>query len=67
MPRSDIQQGSDAFDRLSEIGEILAAGLMRLQARQSSDLSADPGESSLDCTAHQRGHDKTLKRPGGLD
>jgi hypothetical protein len=34
-------------ERLSEIAEILAAGLMRLRARQSSHLSADGGESSL--------------------
>ena len=34
-------------ERLNEIAEILAAGLMRLRAEQSSPLSRDFGESSL--------------------
>ena len=38
-----------AEERLDEVAEILAAGLMRLMSRQSSPLSADLGESSLDC------------------
>jgi hypothetical protein len=50
-------------ERLTEIGEILAEGLMRLRARQSSSLSPDYGESSLDCSAHQSGHDD----PGSLE
>jgi hypothetical protein len=45
-----------APERLAEIAEILAAGLMRLRARQSSPLSPDRRESSLDCSAHQSGH-----------
>lgn len=45
-----------APERLDEIAEILAAGLMRLWARQSSPLSPDCGESSLDCSGHQSGH-----------
>ena len=56
-----------AAERLAEIAEILAAGLMRLRARQSSPLSPDSGESSLDCVAHQSGHANALKRDGGLD
>src|SRR4051794_14785356 len=40
-------------ERLDEVAEILAAGLMRLMSRQSSPLSADLGESSLDCPADQ--------------
>jgi hypothetical protein len=43
-------------ERLDEIAEILAAGLMRLRAHQSSPFSADRGESSLDCSGHQSGH-----------
>jgi hypothetical protein len=43
-------------ERLAEIAEILATGLIRLRARQSSHLSADCGESSLDCLAQQSGH-----------
>jgi hypothetical protein len=54
-------------EHLAEIAELLAAGLMRLRARQSSALSPDLGESSLDCPANQSGHANALKRPGGLD
>jgi hypothetical protein len=50
-----------ARERLTEIAEILATGLTRLKARQSSALSADFGESSLDCAAHQSGHPNVLK------
>jgi hypothetical protein len=52
-------------ERLSEIAEILAIGLTRLRARQSSTLPADCGEVSLDCAAHQSGHSNVLK--GGLE
>jgi hypothetical protein len=45
-----------AAERLGEIARILAAGLIRLRARQSSELSADGGESSVDFLAGQRGH-----------
>jgi hypothetical protein len=51
-----------AAERLAELAEILAAGLMRLRARQSTPLSAHCGESSLDCAAHQSGHaDRSLE------
>jgi hypothetical protein len=58
--------GSHA-ERLAEIAEILAAGLTRLRSRQSSHLSADCGESSLDSSAHQSSHANALKTHGGLD
>ena len=48
-------------ERLDEIAEILAAGLMRLRARQSSRLSADCGESSLDFSPDQSGHANVLR------
>ena len=35
-------------ERLRELAALLACGLIRLQARQSSSLSADRGESSVD-------------------
>jgi hypothetical protein len=54
-------------ERLAEIAEILAAGLIRLRARQSSPLSPDSGESSLDCYARRSGHANALTREGGLD
>jgi len=43
-------------ERLAEIAEILAAGLVRLRARQSTPLLPDHGESSLDCAGDQSGH-----------
>ena len=51
-----------AEERLTEIAEILAAGLIRLRARQSSEVSGDHGESSLAYAAHQSGHAETLGR-----
>jgi hypothetical protein len=47
-------------ERLPEIAEILAAGLMRLQARKSSGLSAETGESPLHFMVDQRGHAKPV-------
>jgi hypothetical protein len=46
----------DSLEHLAEIGEILAAGLMRLQGRKSSRKSTDFGESSVDLSGHQSGH-----------
>ena len=54
-------------ERLAEIAEILAAGLMRLKARKSTPLSAHSGESSLDCPAHQSGHADVLTSNGGME
>ena len=45
-----------AVERISEVAEILARGLIRLRARKSSPLSADRGDSFLDFPAAQRGH-----------
>jgi hypothetical protein len=42
-------------DRIIEIAEILAAGLMRLEARKSSRKPSDFGESSLHFTPDQSG------------
>jgi hypothetical protein len=56
-----------AQERLDEIAEILATGLMRLHARKSSPLSAAGGESLLDCAAHQSSHADRLTSHGGLD
>ena len=46
----------DADDRVAEIAEILAAGLMRVCARKSSQKYADFGESSLALSRRQSGH-----------
>src|SRR3954469_23383224 len=45
-----------AAERLDEVAAILAAGLVRLLAPKSSELSADPGESSLHFSPDQSGH-----------
>ena len=42
-------------ERISEIAEILAAGLTRLSARKSSQKSAEFGESSLHFSPDQSG------------
>ena len=54
-----------ADERIDEIAEILALGLTRLRARQSSALSPHVGESLLDCLGHQSGHADVLKSDGG--
>ena len=54
-----------ADERIDETAEILALGLQRLRARQSSDQSAHCGESSLHSAASQSGHANVLK--GDLD
>ena len=43
-------------ERLDEVADILAAGLIQLKARKSRRLSADRGDSCLDYTARQSGH-----------
>ena len=45
-----------AGERIAEIGEILARGLIRLRARQSRQVSADSRDSYLDFSANQRSH-----------
>lgn len=50
-----------AAERLDEVAEILAAGLQRALARQSSAQSADLGESSLDCPGDRSGHANVLR------
>lgn len=46
-----------AFDqRLDELAEILADGLMRLEARKSSQKAADLGETPLDIRLERSGH-----------
>jgi len=44
-------------DRLGEVAEILAAGLIRMRRRMSSPFLPTSGEISLDCSAQQSGPD----------
>jgi hypothetical protein len=46
---------AEGSQRLSEIAEILAAGLSRLVARKSSRKTAETGESSLHFTPDRSG------------
>ena len=48
-------------ERLVEICEILALGLRRLMAHQSSQCCRLAGESSLASSANQSGHAEALK------
>jgi hypothetical protein len=43
-------------ERRAELGEILARGLVRLHARKSSGLSAEPAESLVDLPRGPRPH-----------
>ena len=45
----------DVRERIAEIGELLALGLIRLRQRNSSESSRARGESSLDCVGTQSG------------
>jgi hypothetical protein len=42
-------------ERLAEIGRILAAGLIRMKARQSSGLSAENGDCFVDLPSTKSG------------
>ena len=60
VPARKLGWGSVLLGALGSLG-ILAAGVMRLRAPQSTPISADVGESSLDCLAHQSGYAAVLK------
>jgi hypothetical protein len=45
-----------ADERLAEVAEILARGIVRLKARRVASLCRDYGESCLDFTPDLRGH-----------
>lgn len=51
-----------AAERLAEIGEILAPGLIRLRARQRDAEARRSGESSLDFPGAQSVHDENHDR-----
>jgi hypothetical protein len=49
-------------ERLADVAEILAAGLMRLVARKSSQIGPRIGESSLDFLTTESGHPTPAER-----
>jgi hypothetical protein len=54
--KDDAYALDKAHDRIAEIGDILALGLMRLLARKSSQASEKEREFSLDFVGQQSGH-----------
>ena len=59
--RSDVDPDHMAVhERISEIGQILARGLIRLHAREASPLSADHGDSFVDLLPDRSSHAATL-------
>ena len=53
-----------AAERLAEVGEILAAGLLRLRARGSSNNFSDLEKVSLDFTDGQSVHGHLMTETG---
>ena len=54
--------------RFEELGRILAAGVIRLNAAQSSSLSADIGDSFVDFSPRKSGGRRVKRLPlGGID
>ena len=54
--------------RFEEIGRILAAGVIRLNAEHSSDLSAEDGDSFVDFSPRKSGGRHAKRLPlGGID
>ena len=65
-PLCPERMSSDA--RLAEIGRILAAGVVRLNAVWSSDLSAEGGDSFVDFSPRKSGGRRAKRiRIGGID
>jgi len=50
-----------ADDRITEIAELLALGLSRIQARKASGLIDHTGDVSLDISPDQSGHAAPLE------
>ena len=54
--------------RFEELGRILAAGVIRLNAAQSSSLSDDSGDSCVDFSPRKSGDRRVKRFPlGGID
>lgn len=51
-----------AAERLAEITEILAAGILRLKERESTHAGGDRRDLSLDNTAHESLHARNRRR-----
>ena len=49
-------------ERLAELGQILARGLIRIHAREASPLSADKRDSFVDLPPHRSRHANAPKQ-----
>ncbi len=58
IPLTCAAEQRDARDRIAEIGEILARGLIRMRGRMSSPKSADCREISLDILGRRSGPER---------
>ena len=56
MSSGEAPSSQKASERLSEIAEILALGLIRLRSPKSSRLSTDSGEIPLDISPERSVH-----------
>jgi hypothetical protein len=56
LPSGDRSNAADAAAQIAEIGTLLARGLVRLRARQSSETTVSAGESSLAYVGRQSRH-----------
>lgn len=65
VPRWNAAESPSA-QRISEVGDILALGIIRLVTRKSSQNAAKSGETSLDFTRLQSGDRDRSPLQGGL-
>lgn len=54
--RAMVESGHEFREEAAEVATILAAGLQRLLARKSSQISASNEENPLDCERVFEGH-----------
>jgi hypothetical protein len=63
-PRTYARETGTGPEPIAEIADLLAAAVIRLLARQSSQLSSVTGESSVDFTPDQSVHADVLTGSG---
>lgn len=67
MPNALDPNLMTANERLEEIAAILAAGILRLKARESARSAGDPRDLSLDFTARPSRHGRKRTREKSHD
>ena len=67
-PNPICPERMSADARLEELGRILAAGVIRLNAAKSSDLSSEDGDSFVDFSPRKSGGRRAKRiRIGGIN